>query len=263
MSVNARSQNSLKGVLTVRLRKVSDLDREIVEAMWDIFDDYYADIDRSRFESDLKNKDQVFLLFDQFDGSLQGFSTIKVFKESINGKEFVAIYSGDTIINESYWGQTALQRSFFNFIIKTKMKNLGVPVYWFLISKGYKTYLLLSRNFPNYWPRHDAATPEYESEILNQLSLKMFGDNWLPEEGVLRFNEPMGKLKQGVAPISQSMLEHKDIAFFLAKNAKHTNGDELCCLGKIDSDVAINYPLKLTKKLAQKIAGSVELPWPA
>ena len=41
--------------------------------------------------------------------------------------------------------------------------------YWFLISKGYKTYRFLPLFFREFYPRHDAPTPAWAKEILDAL----------------------------------------------------------------------------------------------
>ena len=57
------------------------------------------------------------------------------------------------MIAQAYWGQKALQRVFTRYVVGVKLRHPLQRVYWFLITKGYKTYLLLSRYFPEYWPR--------------------------------------------------------------------------------------------------------------
>jgi hypothetical protein len=262
MANTLQSASSGHKSLSVSVVSISALDKETIEQMWQIFDTYYLDVDRARFETDLLAKNDVFLLRDADNLTLQGFSTVRVFEERINNRKCVAIYSGDTIIRREYWGQTALQKAFYLYITRVFLANPFTPVYWFLISKGYKTYLLLSRNFPDYWPSHRAETPAFENALIDRLSQKMFGDSWKPDLGVLKFDTPMGKLKGEVAPITESMCQHADIKYFIEKNPGHGHGDELCCLGKVDLSLALHYPAKLLKKrpsLSQIVGW---LPWP-
>lgn len=257
------SPASRQNQLAVSVEAVAKLDKESIEQMWQIFEQYYLDVDRSRFEADLSAKHDVFLLRDIKSGALQGFSTVKVFEEAINGKKFIAIYSGDTIIKRDFWGQTALQKAFFLYITKVYLAHPFTPVYWFLISKGYKTYLLLSRNFPAYWPCHSSDTPAFEARVINLLAANMFGSAWKADQGILSFDTPMGKLKGEVAPITDTMLTHPDIRFFVEKNPGHIAGDELCCLGKVDLMLAFHFPKKLLKKRTSIATLTSVLPWPA
>src|SRR4029079_15523392 len=109
-------------------------------------------------------KEHVIVLRDSGDGSLKGYSTLYVFDASVDGRRVKAVFSGDTIVDDMYWGQSTLQRAFFRYVLALKVRNPTVPLYWFLISKGFRTYLLLSRNFPEYWPRHEASTPAWEGK---------------------------------------------------------------------------------------------------
>lgn len=204
------------------------------DQMWAVFSRYYAAVTREKFEADLADKQQVILLSDSGDGRIQGFSTLQVYARTLHGRRFLAVYSGDTVTDEAYWGQPALHRTFTRFLLKTKLTNLHLPVYWYLISKGYKTYLLLTRNFPTHYPRHDRPTPPFARAVLDLLSTDKFGEAYQPEQGILRFDTCQGRLKRGVAPIDAALLEYPDIGFFVAKNPGHADGDELCCLGRVD-----------------------------
>lgn len=233
-------------MLRASIVPVSSLQEFQLAGMWKLFESYYADIEHNRFLSDLYAKDSVILI--TAGKEIAGFSTLKTYDREIGNRHVKVIYSGDTIVHRAYWGQTVLQKTFFSFLVSTYLKNPTKDVYWFLISKGYKTYCLLSRNFPNYWPRHDAATPAFETELLGDLATDMFGDSWKPELGVLKFEESLGSLKGNVAPITDDARKFADIRFFEQINAGHAQGDELCCLGKIDAQLMWSYPKKLVSR---------------
>lgn len=234
---------------------VGDLDRDTIGDMWAVFRSYYADVSRDRFLADLSEKQFVILLKDKGDASLQGFSTIQVLRRELDGRPYIAVYSGDTIINQAYWGQTALQGAFYRFLMGLMLRNPLTPLYWFLISKGYKTYLLVSRGCPDHWPRHDRATPDRVLGMIDQLAREKFGDDWKPEKGVLQFAKPAGRLKEGVAPIDVQALAYPDIRYFAERNPEHERGDELCCLAAINVKLALFYVNKLlTKSIRRQFA---------
>lgn len=222
------------GKLVAETVRVTALRPETIEAMWDLFARYYADVERSTFDADLADKRDVILLYDAGDRSLQGFSTVVVYERELEGRRFVAIFSGDTVIEEAYWGQRALQFAFYRYLVRTKLRHPLRPVYWYLISKGYKTYLLLARNVPNHWPRHDRPTPAFEQRVLDHLGADRFGADYDAERGVLAHPVCVGRLKGWVAPIDAELLRYPDIRFFAERNPGYTRGDELCCIGKVD-----------------------------
>ncbi len=249
------------GRLAAEVVAVSALDSSAREAMWKVFARYYADVERERFERDLDKKDDVILLIDAGDRSVQGFSTIEVYRRAIDGRDYIAVFSGDTIIDEAYWGQKALHRTFVRYVVTLKLKNPMMPVYWFLISKGYKTYLLLSRNFTTYWPRHERATPAWEKALIDSLAGDKYAYAYQQETGVLRFEECEGRLKQGVAPIEQRLMSEPDIRFFIQSNPGHAKGEELCCLGKVDAGLWVNFTQRLLLKAARKSASAARRLW--
>lgn len=225
------------------------------DAMWGLFDAYYAGVERSEFEADLAPKHHVILLHDVVDGSLQGFSTLQVFDEVVDGRPFGAVFSGDTIVADRYWGQTALQRAFLSYVIRFKLRRPLKPVYWFLISKGYKTYLLLARNFPEHWPRYDRPTPPWQRALIDRLARSRYPDAWRPEQGVLSFGGDHGRLRAEVAPIDESLLTAPDVRFFHERNPGHAHGDELCCIGRVDARLWSFYMSKLARRWARRLAG--------
>ncbi len=201
--------------------------------MWQLFSLYYTDVTETQFQADLAPKNHVILLEDTGSASLEGFSTLQVYRRAIGGRNVRIIYSGDTIVTEKYWGQPALQRTFVRFLVRERLKQPWGGLYWFLITKGYKTYLLLSRNFPDYYPHPERATPAWEKSVIDTLAQEKFGQEYNPESGVVCFRESHGKLREGVAPVEAHHLSHADIRFFVEKNPGHGLGHELCCLGKV------------------------------
>lgn len=218
-------------VVTVPVGKLDDLTRA---RMWALFSRYYESVDRAHFEKDLSGKDRVLLVRDTGDQSLQGFTTVQCFDGPSGSTPYRVVFSGDTVLEKAYWGRDTLQRAFAVLLMKEKLLHPHRRVYWFLISKGYKTYLLLSRNFLEFWPRRGVDTPAREAQMLNELARQKFPEAWKPEKGVLQFPTCPGRLRTGVAPIDAKLLEHPDIRFFSEKNPGHAQGDELCCLGLVD-----------------------------
>lgn len=251
------------GRLRGRVVPVARLSAETLEQMWAVFSKYYADIHRAKFEADLSEKQDVILLEDDGDRSVQGFSTLEVYARRLHGRAFVAVYSGDTVVEEAYWGQSALQRTFTRYMVRTKLAHPLTPVYWYLISKGYKTYLLLARNFPTHYPRYDRPTPPFAQAVLDLLSADKFAQAYRPEQGILHFEQCQGRLKRGVAPVDASLLAYPDIRFFVERNPGHADGDELCCLGRVDLAFPAHFLLRQARKSLRGALGRARRLWAA
>lgn len=231
---------------------VPELPEATIASMWELFHRYYDATSREKFLVDLRKKRDVIVLRDTGDGSIQGFSTLMLCEKRVDGRTVVGIFSGDTIVDDVYWGQTELQRTFFRYLVTTKLRHPMATVYWFLISKGYRTYLLLTRNFPVHWPRHDRETPAWEARVMDALASDLFPDAWERDVGLLKFGGVEGKLKSHVAPIEPHMMAKEDIAFFARKNPGHLEGDELCCLGLVDAWLFLSWPPLVLGKIVAR-----------
>jgi hypothetical protein len=216
--------------------------------MWELMRDHYADLSRETFEADLAGKTDVILLRGCVDGRLHGFSTLQTYRETVGDRSIAVLYSGDTVIEPEYWGQTALQRAWLAYAMRFKLTHPLVPTYWFLITKGYKTYLLLSRNFPVYWPRYDRPLPPWERAVIDALAREKFGADYRSDLGVVQHRVPAGRLREEVAPLDETLMRYPDVRFFAERNPGHVRGDELCCIGLIDSWLWISYMLKLCRR---------------
>jgi hypothetical protein len=241
----------LRGRLGAETVPVSTLDPATRHALYTLYRDHYERTDERRFFADLDDKHDVILLRDLADGALAGFSTQHV---STLGPT-VIVFSGDTIIAPAYHGQSALQRAFVRYVLEVARQHRGAAVYWFLISKGYKTYLLLSRNFPSYWPRFDQPTPPAIQRLMDQAATTRFGAAYDPRTGVVRFDPPGPRLADDVAPLPSDPAP--DVAFFAARNPGHADGDELCCLGRIDLWLGFAFGRRLGAKVLRRLAAAV------
>lgn len=229
------------GRLYAEVRAVADIGDDVVTRMWLLFDQHYADVSHETFLRDLKAKDHVFLLRERGTGLLCGFSTVQSYERTVHGRRVRIVYSGDTICDPRYWGQRALHGAFLRYVLRVKLAHPLAPVYWFLISKGYKTFLLLARNFPEYWPRPERATPAWHAALLDALASEKFGEAWRRDRGILTFERPAGRLRPEVAPTGDAERADPLIAFFAARNPGAPAGEELCCLGRIGIGLALNY----------------------
>jgi hypothetical protein len=217
--------------------------------MWRVFEHYYVDVTWDRFCTDLNGKHSVILLEDGEDGGVQGFSTLQVLEREVEGHRFRALYSGDTVLEAGYWGQGALRRAFVRFMWLQKLRRPLTPLYWFLLTKGYRTYLLMARNTVSFFPRHDRATPPLAAKILDALAREKFGAAWRPERGIIQFDECQGRVRPGAVALPPELLGEPHVRFFLQANPGHALGDELCCLARLDLATCLHAAGKFVRGL--------------
>lgn len=249
-------RRKLKGITV----PVDSLKEDQIKVMFSLFERYYENVNFEQFQSDLNNKTKVILLITA-QKEIGGFSTLTEFKIEHEGKVHHVLYSGDTIIDKNFRGTAALTMEFLKNILMAKVKRPFSPVWWFLISKGYKTYLLLANNFITYYPRFDKPTPMKEKSILDEMATQLFQDNYSRELGLIEFpKDEHERLKSLVAPISDTLKEkNPKIAFFEEKNPNWQDGVELACIGEVSLMLGIRHPLKVLFKLFKKRRSPSEL----
>ena len=219
-----------KDRLLGKLVKVKSLSARDRDEMWTLLDTYYEGVSRATFESDLAKKSDLILMRSEQSGEVKGFCTLvaKVFETK--GRRWKMVFTGDTIIDQGYWGQQTLHRCFMQYLIRQKLSHPLLPLHWLLITKGFKTYLTLTRNFLDHWPRHDRETPAWESSAIHHAATELFGEEYDPVQGIIRYQEAP-RLKEWVAPEESVRGHHSDIEFFFKLNPNHHEGEELVCLG--------------------------------
>jgi hypothetical protein len=196
----------------------------------------FSGTDRTRFERDLAEKETVLVLRDTADNSICGFSTLMRLRTRIDDESIVAFFSGDTIVDPAYWGDTALSRMWCHVVFGEADRLARVEprtrVFWFLICSGYKTWRFLPVFFRDYYPNAAMPTPAFHQRLLDTLGRAKFGDEYLTGDGIVRFHQAT-PLKRGVADLTSERLRDPHIAFFARKNPGHLDGDELACIAEV------------------------------
>ncbi|MBI3970589.1 MAG: hypothetical protein HY332_04810 [Chloroflexi bacterium] len=194
--------------------------------------EYFAGVTRYQFERDLAEKEWAILLADSASGEIQGFSTLMKLHAVADDQPVVAFFSGDTIVEQAYWGETALPRLWAQHVFALAARIRRACVYWFLICSGYKTYRFLPVFFREFFPTYTQPTPPAAKRLLDVLGRLKFPTEYDPARGIIRFAQP-SPLRAGVAEIEPHRLQTPHIAFFAAANPGHVHGDELACIADL------------------------------
>jgi len=133
--------------------------------------------------------------------------------------------------------------------------TLPRPLYWLLLSSGYKTYRMLPVFFRSFYPRVDAETPEEVRELMGHLACTLAGEQYDAGGGIIRFGKGATPLRPGVAEVGDR--DHRDphTAFFLGRNPGHLLGDELVCLAEISDDNLARGGRRILRALGKERLG--------
>lgn len=217
--------------LVHRVVPVAAIGPRTVEEMLRLFNAHFRVLHPDAFFRDLARKQFVIQILDGGD-RLQGFSTITSFQTSFRGKQVGVVYSGDTIIRPECWGSSILPRAWLQVVLEMAAV-LPRPLYWLLLSSGYKTYRMLPVFFRRFHPRFDEDTPEEALELIRHLAGLVAGDQFDSRKGIIRFAHGATPLRPGVAEPDEQHLRDPHTAYFLKRNPGHMWGDELVCLAEV------------------------------
>lgn len=230
-----------------------DLSLDDIWAMHVLFEQYYHNVEFSVFFQDLKKKDGVMLLREVNSQNIVGFSTMLTIPFDCDGREVKGLFSGDTIVDRRYWGNREMLRCFVTHLLRLKLKDIRTPLYWLLISKGYKTYLVLSNNFPKHYPHYRKASSSLMASVVDQYCEKLYPDAFCAESKLLKFGDGYQKLKDDVAAISEELKEkNPKIRFFEEKNPTWRDGTELPCVGEVSFSMFWQVLRKIFGEAAKK-----------
>ncbi len=206
-----------------------------VEEMFGLYSAYFEATSEPAFREDLAEKDYVIVLRDAA-SRIRGFSTGKVIELPGEGLPARAVYSGDTIIHHECWGEQTLPLAFAAQCGRIKAQRPEEPLYWFLITKGYRTYRYLALFFHEYFPRWDRPTPAGAQSLLDRLARCKFGGAYQAESGIIRYPASRGHLRGPWADVREAMLRKPEVLFFLERNPGYREGDELACLAELSAE---------------------------
>ena len=193
---------------------------------------YYEGVSFRDFHRDLSEKHWVITLRTP-SGEVCGFST-QVILQVPGHCDSLALFSGDTIIAKSHRGRNDLAGLWGRLALEQIDLFPDKKLYWFLISKGYKTYRYLSLFFHEYYPRLGVVTPPTVLTLNHALAEWKFGDRYDPMQRIVRATEFGCHLRAEVAPVLSHRLRDPSVSFFVESNPDHALGDELCCLAPLN-----------------------------
>lgn len=209
-----------------RLVPQVDLTETERQAMLGLLAAHFQGVTPERFAADLGEKNWVLLLEDE--AGLRGFSTLQIY-ETVG---LTIVYSGDTIVERGAWATAALPKCWIAAVRALRERHPRGPLYWLLLTSGYRTYRFLPVFWREFWPRHDATTPPDVQELMDFLADQRFGSLYLRDSGIVRFPEPQ-VLREGLDDVPEGRRADPHVIFFLEKNPGWVQGDELVCLTEI------------------------------
>jgi hypothetical protein len=214
-------------------KRVADITENDREEIVELYLSYFDGSDRAQVVSDLAEKTEILLLY--FEESLVGFTTLQIYDFEWQDSLVQIIYSGDTVVHRAHWGQQALAFAWIANLGKLRRQRPDVPLFWFVILKGHRTYKFLPAFGKSFYPHWSIDRSDLKP-LADALAFEKFGDAYSPTTGIVKFTSSRGHLKSRIADPSEKEKNKEAVQFFLRKNPGYALGHELVCLCEISED---------------------------
>ena len=233
-----------QGISKWQVVRVGELAASDISDMLALFQRNYDNVNLDKFHDDLAKKDFVVMVRDH-EGRVCGFANLAELDHWFDGQPHRLIFSGDTIVDPTYWGANSLLDGCLALLAARAVHNGDTPTYWLLTTKGHRPYRLLKLYFKRYWPSGEEAVCANELQPLcDSAGTELFRDQYCVETGVKRAGpleeKPSGKL----ATVSDRDARRADVEFFLSRVPDCRIGDELVCLAWFSPENMTAYSQK-------------------
>jgi len=203
------------------------------DAMFRLMDETFANVHRDAFDADLAAKDWVIRVHDPESRKLVGFSTQVLLGPATLDADVRVLYSGDTVVERQHWGDVALAHVWGRLALDLMDSYGDEPLYWFLTSKGFRTYRYLPMFFKEWFPRSGRATPAYERQLIDVLGGHLAPRRYDCRTQVIRAGGGKDFVRPGISDPVGRAASDEHVRYFLERNPRYDRGDELCCLAPL------------------------------
>jgi hypothetical protein len=208
------------------LQDVGDLTPAQWDDLWVLTQEFF-DVERDYAEGELRKRQRIAMF--RMNDALLGVACIDVFAESVAGRTICVISTSHVLLRENWRGRNLLQKLGWRVFVAERLRHPFRPIYWFFDTSSYKSYLLLPRNFLEYWPRHDQPTPDAQKALMDAIATRLHGPAWRPTHGIV-VRSGRRRMRETTATLILARDSDPDLEFFARANPGHAEGDMLICL---------------------------------
>jgi hypothetical protein len=227
----------MRPTLDISIRPSTSLTTTELDEIWGLTE-RYIDTTRPHYERKLLALPEVGL-WRVRGGELAGLVSLDVYPVVWRDQRRTIIFTASVVTEERFRGRNLVLKTGLRLLMREKLRRPLVPVYWLFDTYSYKSYLVLARNFREFWPQRDRAIPEDKAAFMDHLATQRYGSSWNRVAGIAR-NSGYKQLRPQTAPIDAKLRSDPDVRFFEAANPGHREGDMLVCLAPLSASNLFN-----------------------
>jgi hypothetical protein len=227
----------------IKTDRVTDSEKK---ALFALFQQFYANTNYDQFVADFAEKHWLIRMSEG--STLAGFSTQQLIELPIAGSPVRFLYSGDTIVHPDYWNKSHLAGAFGHLF---QHHQTDAPLYWFLISKGFRTYRFLPVFFNAFYPSYSEKNRTLKP-LLDAVAACKFKQGYNPQTELIQFEEIKDHLRGPLADIPPGRQNDPHIAYFELRNPTYRSGTELACIAPLDGNLT---------RCGERVIQTTEVEW--
>ncbi len=214
--------------LRIQIVRTATLSSADWDELWQLTDLFY-ETDRGHTHDSISRHQWIALVRAGGGGEILGTASISVHHVPFEGRTVSAIWTSHVLLRPEVRGRNLIQKMGLRMFLAERLRHPLRPIYWFFDTFSYKSYLLLPRNFREYWPRPDRPTPARDLALMDRLATRIYGADWRPSQGIVG-RSGLKRLRATTAPLDAGRANSPDLEFFARANPGHAEGDMLVCL---------------------------------
>lgn len=214
-----------------RLRPTDSLSDHEIQEIWDFYAKY-AKRDKDAFIESLKKTSVVGRCFND-DKHIVAFWAITYIDVSEGKRRIRAFHVNWAAIDKAYRGYRILHITGICTFFKNRLKHPFTSIYWMFTATTYMSYLLITNNCKEYFPRIDRKTPDYLLRMSKAFSKDLDGLVWDDEGAVLKRNYEVQYTEGLVSELAEKD-SNPDIDAYRKLNPHQERGDSLVCIAPLN-----------------------------
>ncbi len=159
------------------------LQEEVISEMWNIYAPYYhysAESFRARIQ-----KNTHYALY--WAGSkLVGFTGLRIQKTKVEGKRFLTIYFGQTVVTDGERGKGLINRTGLKIVSMFCRSFLTRRVVFWADALTYRAYLVFAKNLVDCYPAAGQLLSKPMQRLRDFLGQTNYGDRYCTNTGTVR-----------------------------------------------------------------------------
>lgn len=230
--------------MKVTFRERNGFREEEVRTMLAIYQQSY----RCTWEEFLEKKATIDLYATYVDnGQLVGFTGLCYKKIEVDGKSYMAMYVGQTVVPAEYRGKSLIQKTIIKLLFKHYRTHPFTPLLVWNNAVTYRPYLIMAKGLKDYYPHAEKEYPTHYKNIQDKLGEIYYRKHYEPETGLVK--KDVNVMESHEVTYTANELADPHIRYYLGRNPGSSQGHGLIsfCVGSM-GNLLFFVKKRLTKR---------------